>query len=85
MGFLELRQEPGLYSRVTAGMSFRNSSLFIDGPGAEGPGALAAPAAPASRALIRQTSATWRSSLPWAPFPPALQGENQPSSKRWLC
>ena len=29
MGFLELRQEPGVYSRVTAGMSIRNSSLFI--------------------------------------------------------
>ena len=29
-GFLELRQEPGLYSRVTAGMSIRNSSWFID-------------------------------------------------------
>ena len=30
MGFLELRQEPGLYYRVTAGMSIRNSSLFIE-------------------------------------------------------
>ena len=30
MGFLELRQEPGIYSRVTAGMSIRNSSLFIE-------------------------------------------------------
>ena len=30
MGFLELRQEPGLYSQVTAGMSIRNSSLFIE-------------------------------------------------------
>ena len=30
MGFLELRQEPGLYSRVTAGISIRNSSLFIE-------------------------------------------------------
>ena len=29
MGFLELRQEPGVYSRVTEGMSIRNSSLFI--------------------------------------------------------
>ena len=29
-GFLELRQEPGVYSRVTAGMSIRNSSLFIE-------------------------------------------------------
>ena len=28
MCFLELRQEPGLYSRVTAGMSIRNWSLF---------------------------------------------------------
>ena len=27
---LELRQEPGVYSRVTAGMSIRNSSLFIE-------------------------------------------------------
>ena len=26
--FLELRQEPGLYSPVTAGMSIRNWSLF---------------------------------------------------------
>ena len=30
MGFLELRQEPGVYSRVTAGMSIRHSSLFIE-------------------------------------------------------
>ena len=30
MDFLELRQEPGLYSRVTAGMSIRNSSLLIE-------------------------------------------------------
>ena len=30
MGFLELRQEPGVYSRVTAEMSIRNSSLFIE-------------------------------------------------------
>ena len=30
MGFLELWLEPGVYSRVTAGMSIRNSSLFIE-------------------------------------------------------
>ena len=30
MDFLELRQEPGVYSRVTAGMYIRNSSLFIE-------------------------------------------------------
>ena len=30
MRFLELRQEPGVYSLVTAGMSIRNSSLFIE-------------------------------------------------------
>ena len=30
MGFLELQQEPGLYSRVTAGMSIRNWSLFSE-------------------------------------------------------
>ena len=30
MGFLELRQEPGVYSRVTAGMAIRNSSLFSE-------------------------------------------------------
>ena len=30
MCFLELRQKPGVYSRVTAGMSIRNSSLFIE-------------------------------------------------------
>ena len=30
MGFLELRQEPGVYSRVTVGMSNQNSSLFIE-------------------------------------------------------
>ena len=30
MGFLELRQEPGVYSRVPAEMSIRNSSLFIE-------------------------------------------------------
>ena len=30
MVFLEFRREPGVYSRVTAGMSIRNSSLFIE-------------------------------------------------------
>ena len=30
MGFLEMRQEPGVYSLVTAGMSIRDSSLFIE-------------------------------------------------------
>ena len=30
IGFLELEQEPGIYSRDTAGMSIRNSSLFIE-------------------------------------------------------
>ena len=30
MCFLELQQEPGVYSRVTVGMSIRNSSLFIE-------------------------------------------------------
>ena len=30
MGFLELRQKPGVYSRVTAGMSIRNWSLFSE-------------------------------------------------------
>ena len=30
MGFLELPQEPEVYSSVTAGMAFRNSSLFSD-------------------------------------------------------
>ena len=30
MGFLELRQEHGVYSRVTAGMSIGNWSLFIE-------------------------------------------------------
>ena len=30
MGFLELQQEPGVYSRVTAVMSIRNWSLFSD-------------------------------------------------------
>ena len=30
MGFLELRQERGVYSRVTAGMAIRNSSLFTE-------------------------------------------------------
>ena len=30
MGFLELRQEPGVYSRVTVVMVIRNSSLFSD-------------------------------------------------------
>ena len=30
MDFLELRQEPGLYSRVTVGMSIRNWSLFSE-------------------------------------------------------
>ena len=28
MGFLELWQDPGVYSRVTAGMAIRNSTLF---------------------------------------------------------
>ena len=30
MGFSELRQDPRLYSRVTAGMSIRNWSLFSE-------------------------------------------------------
>ena len=30
MGFLELRQEPGVYSRITAGISIRNWSLFSE-------------------------------------------------------
>ena len=30
MGFVELRKEREVYSRVTAGMSIRNSSLFIE-------------------------------------------------------
>ena len=30
MGFLELRQEPGVYSRVTAGMPILNGSLFSE-------------------------------------------------------
>ena len=30
MGFLELRQEPGVYTRVMAGMSIRNWSLFSE-------------------------------------------------------
>ena len=30
MGFLELRQEPGVYSRVRAGRSIRNRSLFSE-------------------------------------------------------
>ena len=28
--FLELRQEPGVHSRVTAGMAIRNSTLFSE-------------------------------------------------------
>ena len=28
MGFLELRQEPGLYSRVSAGVAIKNFCLF---------------------------------------------------------
>ena len=30
MGFLELQQEPGVYSRVTVRMSIRNSSMFVE-------------------------------------------------------
>ena len=30
MGFLELQQEPGVYSRVTAGMAVRNSTWFSE-------------------------------------------------------
>ena len=30
MEFLELRQEPGVYSRVAAGMAIRNSTLYIE-------------------------------------------------------
>ena len=30
MGFLELQQEPGLYSRVTAGMAILNSTCFSE-------------------------------------------------------
>ena len=29
MGFLELRQEPGVYSRVTTGMPILNGSLLV--------------------------------------------------------
>ena len=30
MGFIKLRQEPGVYSRVRAGMAIRNSTLFSE-------------------------------------------------------
>ena len=30
MGFLELQQDPGVYSRVMVGMSIRNWSLFSE-------------------------------------------------------
>ena len=30
MGFLELRQKPGLYSRVRTGMAIQNSSMFSE-------------------------------------------------------
>ena len=30
LGFLELRGEPGVYSRVTAGMAIRNSTLISE-------------------------------------------------------
>ena len=30
MAFLELRQEPGVYSRVTVGIAIQNSSLFSE-------------------------------------------------------
>ena len=30
MGFLELRQDPGVYSRVTAGVAIKNFCLFSD-------------------------------------------------------
>ena len=30
MIFLEVRQEPGVYSQVTAGMALQNSCLFSD-------------------------------------------------------
>ena len=30
MGFIELQQEPGVYSRVTAGMDVRNSTWFSE-------------------------------------------------------
>ena len=30
MGFPELRKEPGVYSRVTAGMAIRNSTFFSE-------------------------------------------------------
>ena len=30
MGFLELQQEPGVYSRVMAGVAFKNFCLFIE-------------------------------------------------------
>ena len=30
LGFLELRQEPGKYSRVTAGMAIRNSTFYSE-------------------------------------------------------
>ena len=30
MGFLELQQEPGVYSQVTVGMAVRNSTWFTE-------------------------------------------------------
>ena len=30
MGFLELQQEPGVYSQITAGMSVQNSIWFSE-------------------------------------------------------
>ena len=30
MGFLEMRQEPGVYSRVMAGMAIRNAGFFSE-------------------------------------------------------
>ena len=30
MGFLELQQEPGVYSRVTAGMGVQNATWFSE-------------------------------------------------------
>lgn len=74
----EARGQPASRPRPQQGPGRRSQrGVPALGRGPERPRSSSSPSSPSlSRALIRQTSATWRSSLPWAPFPPALQGEN---------
>ena len=57
MGFLDLRQEPGVYSRVPAGMAIQNSSFFKD---VRTPVLLQWPTEESKLGLARQYEHFWR-------------------------